>query len=215
MSQHTEQHDEILGRWVTGDLDSESREVLDMVEECSECRERFEGLRGVVGELDASAALQREVLATADGIDDPPGLDRVRGYFASKTTARVTHLPWPRYVWSAAALLLIAVALYSWFENGDSKGEILLGTTLAPVEPVGAVEQITELRWTDDEGLGAGYYVVEVVADGTRITSDRLTEPRWAPEGAAGWRHAQWIAIAYTIDDVERDRCGATATRAP
>jgi hypothetical protein len=129
--------------------------------------ERFEP---VARALDRVGKLRREVLAEAAQLEDVPGQERFRaaalagmpqaGRDAGETPA------WRGRRWLAAAgILLVSCSALWWFRSfggGEGASENhMLGSSVQPLEPVGAVASFARFRWLPGPFTG-GYFEVLV-----------------------------------------------------
>lgn len=236
--EHSERHEEILQRILTGDLDPEGDEARQQLEACADCRRELEGMRALLSELDAAGAFERSVLEEASELADAPGLGDVERVLKAEMSGAQVDLEAPilagprpaaraRLVtWAAViAAAIIGVVLLQGLlgtNTNDRSTEQTMGTEgiegIELVRPLQPGDGFGTFEWNYDLPPGMTFEVVVHDADPEARTEplhreSDLTENRWTPDEklTAEWRSICWY-VEVIDESGELDNMAQSAT---
>lgn len=203
---HTPEHEVLLVRIVSGELDPEAPEVLERIESCAQCRQELED-----GLLPAQQVLEEW------SKEEQLGLERAMGEIEEsdeQLVARSLESIWERerdssrlFSWGGLVALAAAVLLVFtlWKVTGTNEREtpiFLEESDARCLHPVGEVDEFAEFRWRG-ELVGDESYTL-VIWSGESVEPvmrfDRLREARFElneQQRAQLQRKIQWQVQKY------------------
>lgn len=197
---HDEGHDTFLLSLTCGDLAPDSDEALERLRACRECRDEWEGMQHMAGDLAAWARERDQV--RSDLVEDrtAAGSDRVEPFLRARMAERRERSR--RWVPLAAAAAL-AVGVGGWVASEMIQDEHPVGETLLGEGELSVAVQYDQARtptlvWASAAPAGGLYELSWHTPDGGRelgLPPERSKEPRWSPSEA----QAEALPGAYMV----------------
>ena len=209
---HGPEHERLLERILTGDLDPVPPEVVSELRGCARCVPTWDEVARLQAELSRAGRRRRGVLASARESAGAPGEAQVMSLFRERLpeTSRAVpeRRPWRGAPWAIAAALLLALLVGRWVVTREDRGRDMqtLGPRIEGLAPTNRASRETlYFSWRSPLPPGTLYrVVVEGRVDGGQWTPvdevDLLRESGWLPErdAVATWPDdLRWRVIAY------------------
>ena len=200
--------DRILEEILSGDLEMDSAEALELFGRDPEAQQEIEELLALEAELVRHSTQRQEDVNEAGGVSGSPGEERVRDIVADLSCGGSAPAV-PLRTWFAAAAAVLLVAFLGWF-SGQGSGsrsqpyETTMGAGKVVFDhPVGDVRAFEPFRWSP-EGLEVGWYAISVNDGDAPPGSDPLVdvsdleEPRWESESSIEWpMNIRWKVTVF------------------
>jgi hypothetical protein len=205
---HDEDHEVFLLSLTCGDLPADSDEALERLRACRECRDDWEGMQPVVGDLAGWARERDEVGRDLAGDRAVAGSERVEPFLRARMAERRERSR--RWVPLAAAAAL-AVGVGGWFASEMFQGEPTVGQTLLGEGELSVAVQYDPARkptvvWAAAAPAGGRYELRWHTPDGGRalgLPPERPKEPRWSPSEAQAAALPDEYTVVVTVLDAQ------------
>jgi hypothetical protein len=206
------ERERMLERLLAGDADVRDPAVQELFQRDPSAKEEYAALRELEGALERQGDRTRDMLASAERLEDPAGAQRVQASLRELATGGSPTAPSAlggarRLALALAAAALVALAWGLWMRGDRTEPEIAMGddsAKLSLASPVGAVRAYAPFQWSGARQPGDSFEVRVFDAGaqgaGPMLESGTVFELSWDPKGQAPqtWpAKIQWTLTHY------------------